>query len=268
MSECRPYRSHKLPACETCRKHKSRCTVDIPGQSCLLCRIRGKECLYMNAEEAAQIRGAPHSAPSGPSKKRQRLSNTSTWQEPLSATTLQTSETGHLQPPSFTELGSAGAAHILGPAGAHDARVLEEHMRTETDSRTSSEPGVFGVYSSDLRRPILYATPHQKETKVVLKPRLKEREILDQIVGHISVANAALSEDFKSPRLLTVLSCLVELNSRPVLSVLQNTLVIGRVVTLAYSFGLNHNPVQWRISQEEKNYRVRLWWGVFIHDTW
>lgn len=52
----RPYRSHKVRACDLCRKRKSRCTVDLPGQSCLLCRIQGAECHYR--EDLASPRGS------------------------------------------------------------------------------------------------------------------------------------------------------------------------------------------------------------------
>ena len=40
----RPYRSHKIPACERCRKRKARCTIDLPDQPCLLCRLQGGTC--------------------------------------------------------------------------------------------------------------------------------------------------------------------------------------------------------------------------------
>lgn len=40
----RPYRSHKVPACERCRVRKLRCTVDIKDKPCLLCRLHSAEC--------------------------------------------------------------------------------------------------------------------------------------------------------------------------------------------------------------------------------
>ena len=67
----RPYRSHKVRACDLCRKRKSRCTVDLPGQSCLLCRIQGAECHYR--EDLSSPRGSTL----------RRLSNEETKHRPL-----------------------------------------------------------------------------------------------------------------------------------------------------------------------------------------
>ncbi|EXJ93717.1 hypothetical protein A1O1_02110 [Capronia coronata CBS 617.96] len=44
MKTARPYRSHKYPACARCHKRRSRCTIEIPGQACLLCRMHGVAC--------------------------------------------------------------------------------------------------------------------------------------------------------------------------------------------------------------------------------
>src|SRR5271163_1146068 len=40
----RPYRSHRYPACTRCKKRRSRCTIDLPGTACLLCRMYHAEC--------------------------------------------------------------------------------------------------------------------------------------------------------------------------------------------------------------------------------
>jgi hypothetical protein len=31
---------------------------------------------------------------------------------------------------------------------------------------------------------------------------------------------------------------------------------------------LNRDPSNWKLSQAEKDQRIRLWWGVVIHDRW
>ena len=60
----RPYRSHKVRACDLCRKRKSRCTVDIPGQSCLLCRVQGADCHYQEEANAdVSVLSAPDTKP-------------------------------------------------------------------------------------------------------------------------------------------------------------------------------------------------------------
>lgn len=79
---------------------------------------------------------------------------------------------------------------------------------------------------------------------------------------------AALHEDFLAPSLSTVQAALLSLTGRPTSSITGNTINCGRTVALAHSLGLNRDPRHWRITDEEKRLRVRLWWGVLVHDCW
>lgn len=79
---------------------------------------------------------------------------------------------------------------------------------------------------------------------------------------------AALHEDFLAPSFATVQAALLGLTGRPTSSITGNTMNCGRTVALAHILGLNRNPRDWRITDEEKRMRVRLWWGVLIHDCW
>lgn len=52
----RPYRSHRHPACLSCRKRKSRCkTRDAPG--CIMCQVHGTECVFPE-ERVSRARGS------------------------------------------------------------------------------------------------------------------------------------------------------------------------------------------------------------------
>jgi len=81
-------------------------------------------------------------------------------------------------------------------------------------------------------------------------------------------AVAALQEDFLAPSISTVHAALLDLVGRPVLAVTGNIANVGRVVTLAHSLGLHRDPTAWKATAHEKNARIRLWWGVLIHDHW
>jgi len=83
-----------------------------------------------------------------------------------------------------------------------------------------------------------------------------------------NLAVAGLQEEFLAPRIETIEAALVDLNGRPISSVTGNVITSSRTVALAHILGLNHDPTTWNISQEEKDRRVRLWWGVLIHDRW
>lgn len=76
----------------------------------------------------------------------------------------------------------------------------------------------------------------------------------------------ALQEEFLAPGMSTVHAALLDLNGRPTTSITGNTINSGRTVGLSHILGLNRDPWTWKVSESEKNTRVRLWWGVLIHD--
>lgn len=78
----------------------------------------------------------------------------------------------------------------------------------------------------------------------------------------------ALQDDFLGPTISTVHAALLDMVGRPVGAVTGNIVNTGRVVTLAQSLGLHRDPTSWKATVHEKNARIRLWWGVVIHDHW
>jgi hypothetical protein len=78
----------------------------------------------------------------------------------------------------------------------------------------------------------------------------------------------ALQEEFLCPGLSTIYSVLIDLIGRPSLWLTGNLINSGRTVALAHSLGLNRNPTKWRISKRDQDVRIRLWWGILIHDRW
>lgn len=83
-----------------------------------------------------------------------------------------------------------------------------------------------------------------------------------------NLAVAALQEDFASSTMSTVHAAVLDLLGRPVISIPGNISTLGRTVTLAHSLGLHRDPSAWKASDREKSVRIRLFWGVFIHDAW
>ncbi|KAH7398479.1 fungal-specific transcription factor domain-containing protein [Pyrenochaeta sp. MPI-SDFR-AT-0127] len=94
-----------------------------------------------------------------------------------------------------------------------------------------------------------------------LHPRPDVRFVWNQAV-------AALQEDFMAPTISTVHAALLDMVGRPVLQVTGNIVNAGRVVTLAQSLGLHRDPTMWKATAHEKSVRIRLWWGILIHDYW
>ncbi|KAF2129565.1 hypothetical protein P153DRAFT_340543 [Dothidotthia symphoricarpi CBS 119687] len=81
-------------------------------------------------------------------------------------------------------------------------------------------------------------------------------------------AVAALQDDFMAPTISTVHAALLDMIGRPVIQVTGNIVNAGRVVTLAQSLGLHRDPTLWKATAHEKSVRIRIWWGVLIHDYW
>lgn len=199
----RPYRSHKVRACDLCRKRKSRCTVDIPGQSCVLCRIQGADCHYQEdslPEDSPSIsnekhNGTPASFPSNKRKRRSELLGQDTgsyenlsgdqdngltkFQAPSEKRDTENSRRKVEDPHNESVL-------IVGPVAAEDAQVIEKFMPSERSSKhveNGNKP--YNVYSNDPRKPILYTTVSRRRQGVRLgsPPGSNQKEILEHLLG-------------------------------------------------------------------------------------
>ncbi|EWC48424.1 hypothetical protein DRE_02193 [Drechslerella stenobrocha 248] len=83
-----------------------------------------------------------------------------------------------------------------------------------------------------------------------------------------NLAVSALQEDSTSPSFSTILLCGINVIGRPSLYYVGNIANSSRAVALAHSFGLHRDPRRWDKPLAEKEMRVRLWWCVFIIDSW
>jgi hypothetical protein len=66
----------------------------------------------------------------------------------------------------------------------------------------------------------------------------------------------------------SIIAILLNIGGRPTTTMVGNGILLGCAVSLAKSLGLNRNPMQWAVTQQEKVFRVNLWWCLFIHDRW
>lgn len=205
----RPYRSHKVRACDLCRKRKSRCTVDIPGQSCLLCRVQGADCHYqeepqadtstLSASDNKPTWSGAHPVEPVPGQKRKRSPERS----PNSGPHISARQSTNGPSPQDTNSSSGRRGSdsrrkaydddrhnesvlIVGPMVAEDAQVIEKHMPPERSSM-SEEPKShpYNIYSSDPRKPVLYTTisRRRKGMRVGVPPGENQKEVLEQILG-------------------------------------------------------------------------------------
>ncbi|EZG09028.1 hypothetical protein H106_01933 [Trichophyton rubrum CBS 735.88] len=350
----RPYRSHKVRACDLCRKRKSRCTVDLPGQSCLLCRVQGADCHYGEdksnlIDQSAPTTSAetkPWSMPpdtKGLKRTHDEMSSASPARNlmeipPVASKENLVKSTPKAENEQGYRHGPGESVHIVGPVAAADAQVIERYSeRSNNHSPDRKTP--YNVYSNDPRKPILYTTVSRRRQglRTTGTPGENQREIIEQVLGPfkhdlvkifldkinasfpifdeeaflsgyeaeddsvppallcqvyatsliywnqspvlaphpkpdvryaVNMAVAALHEEFSAPGLSTLTAALIDLTGRPIFSTTGNAINSGRTVALAHCLGLNRDPSNWKLSRAEKNQRIRLWWGVVIHDKW
>lgn len=199
----RPYRSHKIRACDLCRKRKSRCTVDLPGQSCLLCRVQGADCHYGEEKSASmEPLGRPisndiksWSASPNPGQKRKRDELVSETPVSSSMAGLPASTTSKEFPSSSrpktsqdeyqSHHGPDESMHIVGPVAAADAQVIERFLPLETSKKSPDRKTPYNVYSNDPRKPILYTKVSRRRQglKTTGIPGETQKEIIEQILG-------------------------------------------------------------------------------------
>lgn len=71
-----------------------------------------------------------------------------------------------------------------------------------------------------------------------------------------------------SPGMPSIIAILLNIGGRPTTNMVGNGMLLGCAISLAKSLGLNRNPLQWTITQQEKTLRVHIWWCLVIHDRW
>ncbi|KAI3395355.1 hypothetical protein diail_1411 [Diaporthe ilicicola] len=158
----RPYRSHLQPACQACRRRKSRCKVDDgPDEGCLMCRVHGTRCEFPDTTSKRTLTSPRRTAArtkrtrqqsGGAPTARQRQSRARNGQAaPLLAPLPQpailspprrlaqmSAEDGAAQP-STTLIAGLGSpeeeegSHIVGPVMTSDTQVLADYLRADSN---------------------------------------------------------------------------------------------------------------------------------------
>jgi len=303
MKTARPYRSHKYPACTRCHKRRSRCTIEVPGQACLLCRMHGVPCS------------------SASTKKDERV----------------VPKVGFIHRSLVADKDSLDPlSHVVGPVIARDTQILDQYLPPANGS-TSHVPIQPSPTRRDSHIPIYHvAIPPRRpsptecncsrnlpgelleqvepfldkvlatyyehvnpcypvtEEEYVMN-RLKDRNQLPQtflvnVVAHSlfywdlssalgtharpdqdfawQVAVAANTADIQKNDIDTIVSVAINIAGRPSRCVVSNTTNVARIVALSHAIGLNHDCSEWKISDQEKRMRWKAWWGVVLHDRW
>lgn len=174
----RPYRSHKVPACDRCRARKLRCTVDLKDKPCLLCRLHSAECVrrggpssshhdssgaigtnagqpsILGRSATAQNDNGSHIVPNPDTRRRSRSrspkrrritnknSNDHAYRRRASAP-----DTRHSSPADDTGPHDRPFA-MVGPESAEDLHVIEQYISVQQKTASASMGGTPGEPSN------------------------------------------------------------------------------------------------------------------------
>ncbi|KAH8427449.1 Zn(II)2Cys6 transcription factor domain-containing protein [Aspergillus melleus] len=183
----RPYRSHKVPACDRCRRFKRRCTGGSPDRPCVLCHLQEVPCLISASPKAQagvrrssrreQRRVLPKQTPSNvnvtvhatPSQ-----ADPDVGQDERIGTDYHGSPT---QDRSKIEL-----SMVASPVISEDIQILERYMSSKASS--SMPVSVDGSLSHAGANPMVYLrVPRRREGLAMSEnPGKQQKEILRQIL--------------------------------------------------------------------------------------
>ncbi|KAL5338760.1 hypothetical protein BJX70DRAFT_408543 [Aspergillus crustosus] len=186
MVQRRPYRSHKIPACDRCRRFKRRCTGGAPDRPCVLCNLQEVPCEYT----------------SGPLQKSQGASARTAGRSTSQRAPLQSSAPNPLPRPSSVdgdiEQDEVGPDYhggpnqnrskpelsmVASPVISEDIRILERYMSSQATPR--QRPGLAMAENPGRQ---------QKEILMqILKPYADE--LLDLYFQHIHPAFLVFEQD-------------------------------------------------------------------------
>jgi hypothetical protein len=182
----RPYRSHKLRACDHCRRRKQRCFVESIGQPCHLCRVQDIRCSYTEGRKEALASSRP--SPENVAKETSpRLSKRPRSSLPSGREDVQVGNRGKgVSRDEIKVLDIAQqSTHIVGPVISKDAHVLEQYMSPASPEGPRTNDNPYNVYSADPQMPVLY-TKVEKQRIGFLRarePGIGQRETMEQILA-------------------------------------------------------------------------------------
>lgn len=178
----RPYRSHKVPACSTCRQRKIRCQVDDSALACQYCRRRHLDCNHgMNREDGAAFDNVSRPPPAKRARRASARSenegspngNADLFGQDVSGMTYETDETSPV---------------MVNPSMAEDVEILERHLATQNDSGLSETRPYLRLCSAD-GDSIVYRTVARRRRGLQTSsiPGSSQLEIVENVLGSFKI---------------------------------------------------------------------------------
>ncbi|KAE8139974.1 fungal-specific transcription factor domain-containing protein [Aspergillus pseudotamarii] len=178
----RPYRSHKVPACDRCRRFKRRCTGGTPEQPCVLCSLQEVPCIIS-------------SRPKLSSSARHRVKHDQRRVQTPRIVPFTPIDRGPSPAPADGEVvqehigrnyhGSPGQdqskvelSMFASPVISEDIQILERYMSSKSSSLSTGEQSG----SSDTPMVYLRAPRRREGLSMAANPGKRQKEIVMQVL--------------------------------------------------------------------------------------
>ncbi|KAI1613483.1 fungal-specific transcription factor domain-containing protein [Exophiala viscosa] len=161
MSESsRPYRSHRYPACDICRRRKTRCIRNLDDQACHFCRQHDLSCQVSSSNNTSVPDSGDRRTPRSkrtPSSRQRFVTQGPVAQHHPDFVVDDSTDSSRNDGDGVGGDAHTHSGHIIGPVAAPDVQVLEQYMSPSAAMPIShARPNPYTVYSSDFRNPIVY----------------------------------------------------------------------------------------------------------------
>ncbi|KAJ5304494.1 uncharacterized protein N7443_004154 [Penicillium atrosanguineum] len=205
--EERPYRSHVRPACNACRRRKSRCTIEAHSSACMTCRAHGTECSFPAEKRRKTSHRAPQRAQasratelsvessSQPPAQNAILSPNITAVQPLPVSDIpfSTSTSSHhinldwkqcqaVQGTPMSLEADDDNPHILGPAVMGDSHILADYLSSIPGNRGMRAIRPVELGSSSF--PIVFTKVQKRPLGMMLNsnPALHKLQVIEKLI--------------------------------------------------------------------------------------
>ncbi|KAI9930443.1 hypothetical protein ASPWEDRAFT_109223 [Aspergillus wentii DTO 134E9] len=187
-SKRRPYRSHKFPACDRCRRFKRRCTGGNPEEPCVLCSLQNIPCQFsfIPKTNSASRRASKRQDPASAHRQQPILQKSlpKVTRESPPANDVDSGRNGiaseyHASPDARNTRDISSM--VVSPVITEDIQILEQYMSSrpssmsvEADQRSTATPGKSVAY--------LKVPRGRKGLAIAENPGKRQKEILWQIM--------------------------------------------------------------------------------------
>jgi hypothetical protein len=165
----RPYRSHKIPACNLCRKRKIRCEINATDHSCRMCQERQVKCEFSTTTHQARDRVLSKAQTDG------HLSVG----DAIQPAKPNASGTHHHTSPEECDTLPAN------PTMAEDLNILEAYI-TSRPGATTLAKRPYNRISKSANDSVMYLPVPKRRQKLSVRkdpPGRVQRDVMDEVLG-------------------------------------------------------------------------------------